>query len=86
MDLKITNLSNEEHLAQLIYLRTSPDSLIEFVINNHLDEPPTATKDAIAVIQKAQDQELKVRDNPAILVEWYNAQFNTSFTVAQLPA
>jgi len=86
MNLKITDLSNEEHLAQLTYLRTTPDSLIEFVMNNSLDAAPVATPAAIAVLQKAQEQGLKFRDNPALLVEWYNGQFNTSFTVAQLPA
>jgi hypothetical protein len=86
MNLKITDLSNDEHLAQLVYLRTNPDTLIEFVINNGLDAAPVATPAALAVLQKAQDQGLKFRDTPALLVEWYNAQFNTSFTVDQLPA
>jgi len=84
MDLKITNLTNEEHLAQLTYIRTNPNVLIEFVMNNGLDSAPVATPAALAVMQKAQDQNLKFRDSAALLVEWYNAQFSTSFTVDQL--
>lgn len=86
MDLKITNLTNEEHLSQLIYIRTNPNVLIEFVMNNSLDSAPVATPESLAVIQKAQDQNLKFRDSASLLVEWYNAQFNTNFTVDQLPA
>jgi hypothetical protein len=83
MKLRITDLSNEDNLAQLTYLYTNPDQLISFVIENELDEKK-AVKEACDYLLANTKNGGKVRDNPELLVGWYNRQFNTDFTLDQV--
>lgn len=77
MELKIAGLSNNEHAAQVAYLIAHPDHPIDYV---------HCVKEAYEYLLRLANAGLKVRDNPEYLVEWYNKQFGTSFTLEQMQA
>jgi hypothetical protein len=74
------NLTKGEHAHRLTRFYTGQEDLLPFVLDNNLDEPPCATKEAKEWMIAMTAAGRTAKNEPHLIIEWYNLQFGTDFT------